>query len=149
MGLAKKLQIKSGSNVLVAGAPRAVLDTIEVPEGATLRTRGHGPFDIVLSFVARRVDVEAAFAQARDALAKGGVLWLAYPKKKSDAGADLSRDVGWERLGRAGWAPVSAVSIDETWSALRFKEDPDLAAARRARRPARHSQRKTVSLKRK
>ena len=148
MTLAKKLHIKDGQKVLVASAPRAIFDSIDAPEGATVRTRGHGPFDIVLSFVSKRADVDAAFREARDALAKEGALWLAYPKKTGGIETDLTRDVGWDFVARAGWAPVSQISIDETWSALRFKQDPELQAERARRRGARLSQRKTVSIKR-
>ena len=49
------------------------------------------------------------------------LLWLSYPKRSSKVETDLSRDVGWEVVADAGLRPVTQVSIDETWSALRFR----------------------------
>jgi hypothetical protein len=34
---------------------------------------------------------------------------------------DLSRDDFWELLTGAGLRPVTQISIDDTWSALRFR----------------------------
>lgn len=34
---------------------------------------------------------------------------------------DINRDVGWDVVKRAGFEPVSQVSIDDVWSALRFR----------------------------
>lgn len=36
-------------------------------------------------------------------------------------GTDLNRDVVWELLGDRGIRPVRQVSIDDVWSALRFR----------------------------
>lgn len=46
---------------------------------------------------------------------------------------DLTRAAGWEPLPDAGWAPVSQIAVDPTWSALRFRHAPELIAERRAR----------------
>jgi hypothetical protein len=34
---------------------------------------------------------------------------------------DLTRDVGWEIVSQAGLRPVTQVSVNEVWSALRFR----------------------------
>ena len=60
---------------------------------------------------------------AADALAEDGRLWVSYPKRSSTRYAsDLSRDGdGWAPLYALNFEPVSQVSIDEDWSALRFR----------------------------
>jgi len=55
------------------------------------------------------------------------------PQTKRGTPTDISRDVGWEILRGAGFDPVSQVAIDDTWSALRFRRDPALRAARAER----------------
>ena len=50
-----------------------------------------------------------------------GIFWISYPKKSSKIETDLCRDEGWEIMSDFGLRPVSAVSINETWSALRFR----------------------------
>ena len=50
-----------------------------------------------------------------------GLLWLSYPEKSSKVKTDLTRDVLWALVEPAGWRPVTQVSIDEVWSAMRFR----------------------------
>jgi hypothetical protein len=54
------------------------------------------------------------------------VLWLAYPKKSSGVKTDLSRDAGWPPLEAADFLPVTQISLDETWSALRFRRRSEI-----------------------
>ena len=131
--LSKKLLIKPGTRTLLIGAPSDVRETFDPPEGAKVTNRGKGPFDVVIAFATFERDIADRFDRARAALAEEGVLWMAYPKKSAKTGSDLSRDRGWEGLTDAGWAPVSQVSVDTTWSALRFRHDPELIAERRER----------------
>ena len=46
---------------------------------------------------------------------------VTYPKKTGKIASDLSREVTWQAITPLGWRPVTQISIDETWSALRFK----------------------------
>lgn len=49
------------------------------------------------------------------------VLWFAYPKQTSKINTDINRD-SIRGMGEGfGLATVTAISIDETWSALRFR----------------------------
>jgi hypothetical protein len=52
--------------------------------------------------------------------AKDGLLWIAFPKRSSGIESDLSRDKGWELLWEAGLRGIALLSIDNTWSAMRF-----------------------------
>lgn len=53
-----------------------------------------------------------------DALALPDVLWVAYPKGNR---SDINRDSLWPILGGRGMRPVGRASVDETWSAMRFR----------------------------
>ncbi|MFH5821489.1 DUF3052 domain-containing protein [Georgenia sp. AZ-5] len=46
------------------------------------------------------------------------VLWVAYPKGNK---ADINRDTLWPMLTEYGLRPTTQVSVDEEWSALRFR----------------------------
>jgi uncharacterized protein YbdZ (MbtH family) len=48
-------------------------------------------------------------------------MWVSYPKKSSKVKTDISRDAGWEIMAENSLRPVTQVSIDKTWSALRFR----------------------------
>ena len=49
------------------------------------------------------------------------VLWIAYPKGTSKIKTDINRDTIRETAETYGLATVTAVSINDIWSALRFR----------------------------
>jgi hypothetical protein len=49
------------------------------------------------------------------------VLWFAYPKLSSGIVTDIHRDIVHAVAEEFGVTPVTAVSINETWSALRVR----------------------------
>lgn len=74
-------------------------------------------------FVTSVAGAAAVLPVAAHAVAEDGRLWVSYPKRSSTRYAsDLSRDGdGWAHLYALNFEPVSQVSIDEDWSALRFR----------------------------
>jgi hypothetical protein len=54
----------------------------------------------------------------QDELARPDVFWVAYPKANR---ADINRDTLWPILGEYGMRPIAQVSVDDVWSALRFR----------------------------
>ncbi len=109
MSLATKLQLKE-QPICVLNAPAGIqLDLEQASDAAA-----------VLVFATTAAELaehgEAALAAARlDALA-----WIAYPKA-NQLGTDLNRDKLWAALAGKGVRPVRQISINDTWSALRFR----------------------------
>jgi hypothetical protein len=129
--LARKLQLKPGHRLLLLDAPAGLVDALApLPEGATITTSARGRAAAVLLFVRTAGDLERRAAAAIAAVGDEGLLWIAYPKKSSGVATDLTRDVGWAAIERAGWGGVAQVAIDATWSALRFR--PEAAVQRKA-----------------
>ena len=62
--------------------------------------------------------VREEFATNGTALLGSGNLWVLYPKGNK---ADINRDSLWPILSEFGFRPISQVSVDDTWSALRFR----------------------------
>lgn len=54
----------------------------------------------------------------KDQLARPSSFWVAYAKANR---ADLNRDSLWPILGEYGMRPIGQVSVDEVWSAMRFR----------------------------
>jgi len=120
--LAKKLQIKPGAHVLVLDAPDGYLDGLApLPDGVQLAERAHGHFDVVQAFVRTKADVDRRATIVVKSAKPGAVIWLCWPKASAHVATDLSRDVLFGQAQQFGLRAVSNVSIDETWSALRFK----------------------------
>jgi hypothetical protein len=58
-----------------------------------------------------------------DAARADRLAWIGYPKG-GKLGTDLNRDLLVKVVYGLGVQPVRQVSIDETWSALRFRPAP-------------------------
>lgn len=119
--LAKKLGIKAGSRVLLAGAPDGFEETLgELPEGARLERERRGSFQMVMLFAAGRLDLVEGFESATSRIAPKGHLWIAWPKRTSPLAADLTQDFvrayGLDRL----WVDFKICAIDADWSGLCF-----------------------------
>jgi hypothetical protein len=116
----EKLLIKPNTTVWASDA--AHLGLIEpLPEGARQVDR----LDLAttaLVFAHDANSLRAVLDTHRDQLARPSVLWVAYPKANR---ADINRDTLWPILGEYGLRPIGQVSVDETWSALRFRPDKE------------------------
>lgn len=110
--LATRMHVKPGIKVAVLNAPKGF--ALGVPTSASTKQA-----DVVLLFAKDRAALKAALPKVR--AAGDAVLWIAYPKTTSGVKTDLTRDVGWDAIEREGFAAVTQVSVDETWSALRFR----------------------------
>ncbi len=123
--LVRKLGIKTGHKLLILNAPDGYTTMLgELPDGATLATdpaSASGAYDFVQVFVRNKADADQYAAQAMAALKPDGILYFAYPKLSSKTKTDINRDSGWDAMLQAGWETVRAVSIDNTWSGLRFR----------------------------
>jgi hypothetical protein len=51
------------------------------------------------------------------------VIWISYPKQAAKVPTDITRDRGWDAITSEGWRPVTQVSVDDVWSALRWRSD--------------------------
>lgn len=118
----RKLQIKPGQRIVFVNPPPGYLDEIApLPEGVELVDKLEGTFDFVHLFVRNVAELERFAPAAISALKRDGLLWISYPKQSAGVKTDINRDKGWEAVNRAGLRPVSQVSIDDNWSALRFR----------------------------
>jgi hypothetical protein len=112
--LLQKFRIKSTSTVEVVNGPSKF----------SFEQSGQGD-KVVLVFVRSKQDVKKfALKFAPAAKKEKLVLWCAFPKKSAGIKTDINRDSGWDELTKLGLEIVSILSMDETWSACRFKNKP-------------------------
>jgi hypothetical protein len=120
--LTKKLQIKPGHKVLIVNSPANYSDLLEpLPEKAELSLRAAGSYDVVLLFIknSRELNRDLEWLQAH--LRSDTVLWTIYPKKSSGIESDLEMMSSWDEFKKYNYRGVAAASIDQTWTALRFR----------------------------
>ena len=112
MEVSSKLQLKPGQSVAVLNPPPGLV----LPDVVTAATAADA--DAVVAFVVRHDDLGSA-EQAVAAARADRLAWIGYPKG-GRLGTDLNRDRLVAALAGRGVQPVRQVSIDDTWSALRF-----------------------------
>lgn len=110
----QKMRVKPSSTAMVLYAPA------DYPRTEEYHWTELGPADFVHLFVESREQFLARFPQAEAASKEGGLLWVSYPKDRKKT-HDINRDSLWSLLLPAGFHPVSQVSLDEEWSAVRVK----------------------------
>jgi CheY-like chemotaxis protein len=119
--LPKKLGIKAGSAVALMGAPPGFEKTLgKLPDDVAVRRSARGHPDRIVLFVKSRAELARRFPVAARALATGGGLWIAWPKKASGVSTDLTqghvRAFGLE----SDFVDYKICAIDDTWSGLQF-----------------------------
>jgi hypothetical protein len=120
--LAKKLQLKAGLRAVILNAPPGYLDEIApLPEGVEYAAGPEGSFDFVQVFVKNIEDLERLLPIAMRAVKHDALLWIAYPKGGAKAGTDLNRDILWNAVSPHGLSGVALVSLNDVWSAMRFR----------------------------
>jgi hypothetical protein len=112
---AEKLQIKPGTTLWLSHPEHAPL-LEPLPDGVQT-VDGPGDAAAAVIFADSAAALRAILAR-HDDLATPAALWIAYPKGDR---ADINRDTLWPILREHGLRPVSQVSLDDTWSALRFR----------------------------
>jgi hypothetical protein len=126
--LIKKLGIKPAYRAAVVYPPDGYVDRIGPPEGVEAATDLDGTFDFVQLFAKDRATLDRHLDAAHAALEPGGLFWVSYPKGSSKVPTDLNRDVFLTALAHLGVRPVTQVSVDEVWSALRFRPVADVGS---------------------
>ena len=120
--LSKKLQLRPGYTVAVVNAPPGAETKLKpLPDGATLVTPS-ARRDAVIAFAQDQPELRKVVPQAIRAVKEDGLLWICYPKGSAKMKTDLNRDLLRESVKKShGLEGVSLVSVDDTWSAMRFR----------------------------
>jgi hypothetical protein len=124
--LFKKLNFKDQKEICIINAPTEFDQEIVVMKTETdINDSLHDCKNtgFVIAFVKTKMEIETIAATLQKKLEGDPIIWFAYPKKTSKKyKVEISRDNGWESLRKIGLDTVRAVSIDDDWSALRFRK---------------------------
>lgn len=119
--LVKKLGIKSGSEVLLVGAPegyRHLLDPL--PEAVRFASRLSESTDVIHLFSARRAELEKALRAFRARMKPTTALWVSWPKKSSKMLTDITEDTVREVALPMGLVDIKVCAVDDVWSGLKL-----------------------------
>jgi hypothetical protein len=114
MDLPAKLQLKPGQPLVSVVAPEAL--TAALPEGGSDASQESA----LIVFVTDRSTLENHVEEIARSAREDRLTWVAYPKG-GQLGTDLNRDSLAALLAESGIQPVRQISLDDVWSALRFR----------------------------
>jgi hypothetical protein len=119
-----KLNLKDHKQIVVLDSPSSFESELARLKGVEvirdLKKAKQVTFSLAFVTTPEQID---ALAPKLALKAEGdAIVWFAYPKGTSKRyKSQISRDNGWNVLGREGFEPVRIVAIDEDWSAKRFR----------------------------
>ncbi|MCX6302405.1 MAG: hypothetical protein NTW82_09490 [Bacteroidia bacterium] len=123
--LLKKLNYKEYKRILLINSEESFLKAVSKELKGVITDNEidqRCPYEFMMIF-ARSVSEVSYFApMALHNLTADGILWFCYPKKSSKLyTSSLERDRGWNALNDLGFHGIRMVTIDENWSAMRFR----------------------------
>ena len=114
--VAEKLLIKPDTTLWSSDDSR--LELVEPLPAGVRRVGAPEQATTALVFADDAASLRDLLATHQERLARADILWVAYPKGNR---TDINRDSLWPILSELGLRPVTQVSIDQMWSALRFR----------------------------
>jgi hypothetical protein len=119
--LAKKLGIKAGHKVFLAGAPEHYPKLVApLPEGVRFVARVGGDTDIVHLFATRKAMLAKSLRAALARLKPDGAIWVSWPKKSSKQPTDITEDTIREIALPLGLVDIKVCAVDDAWSGLKL-----------------------------
>jgi hypothetical protein len=128
--MTKKLRLAGDHSVAILNAPPDYMARLKPgPAGIRNELEPAREYDVVQLFVKDADELRRLGPAAIRAVKPEGLLWITYPKGGVTRGATdlpatpwwLKRDVLGEITSVTGYRPVAFVSVDDSWTALRFK----------------------------
>jgi len=122
--LARKLGIGEDDEIVVIGAPNGITDRLaaQVGDEAVFHTEltDAALFDVIVTFITWRVDLESQLDLLRARMAPACGLWIAWPKRASKVPTDMTDHVIREIALPTGLVDNKVCAIDEIWTGLRL-----------------------------
>lgn len=120
--LLKKLQIKSGFSVSVVNE-QCPVNFGAIPTDVAFNNQFIPSADAFLVFATNRKELYQQLEKVALSITEKTICWLIYPKSKSNISTDLNLMQNWEDLKNYKVEPCASAAIDETWTALRIKQE--------------------------
>ncbi|RAV97724.1 hypothetical protein [Pseudochryseolinea flava] len=116
--VSQKMGVKKDSRALLVHAPASAVSTMQLPD-VKQGKRVSGVYDYIHIFVVTQDELDRQFSKYKKHLQPSGTLWISWPKNKqreTDLNIKHVIKIGYDH----GLVESKAISIDDTWSALKF-----------------------------
>ncbi len=120
--LYRKLGMKEGDRILLYNPPTDYWEHFKItpPKVETVEEWQEESIEFVHVFCQTIETFEKISIQYKKAIKRNGMLWISWPKMRSNIPSDLKRDYIREYLLNNGLVDVKIASFNEQWSALKF-----------------------------
>ena len=92
-----------------------------LPEGVITSYEPTGKFEGIQLFVTNNDELSSSLNFIAPMLSPETIFWITYPKKSSGIASDLAMMSNKNESENYGLRCVTSISVDDTWTALRFK----------------------------
>lgn len=116
--LARKLGLKPEHRLVLRHAPRGWRVPDPPPGVETVREVGSA--DVVVAFFRTHADLAAEAPSLAEALRRGSMLWIAWPRKAGGHVSDIAENDLRDLLLPTGLVDVKVAALDDDWSGLKF-----------------------------
>jgi hypothetical protein len=114
----KNLRLDKAQHILIVDAPPEY-DAALAGYSYDTKPVNAGGYDFVQVFAKKQADLETLLKEVILACKYDCVLWACYPKGAGKIKSDIKRETVWTAFDLVNLETVTAVSINDTWSALR------------------------------
>ncbi len=120
--LFKKLRVPENGDLLIINAPDnySMLIRSSVKNQIIIQPEGK-LYGFIHLFATQRKELEEQIKELLLNLQPDGIFWISYPKKSSKINTNISRNDSWDILKVFNYRPVTQISVDDTWSAIRIR----------------------------
>jgi len=119
--LSKKLGIKEGCRLCVAGAPAEYAEILApLPPNVKISTRRMKDVDIWHIFTKSSDELRWRLPEMMAQIRKDGMIWVSWPKKSSKVETDVTEDVIRAVALPLGLVDVKVCAVDDIWSGLKL-----------------------------
>lgn len=118
--VAQKAHVKAGTTVAVLNPVAGIVESLGLPADCAFVPPGKA--QLVFLFVSSIAELESRMPKAVGALSATAALWVFFKKGSKAAKLSMNRNDVWATAETLGLRPLGLVSVDDAWSAFRFKQ---------------------------
>lgn len=113
----EKLYLKPEYSVAMLHVPIELKEVLTVRSDTNLKNK----YNFILAFYTKKEELKKEVEKIKTSLITNGLIWIVYPKA-GKLQTDLSRDILHNLMQTYSLDGVSLISLNGTWSAMRFKK---------------------------
>jgi hypothetical protein len=117
--VAQKAHVKPGTTIRLVNRVLGLVESLGLPNDVAFVKSPKAA--LVFVFVRTEAELRSKMPAAVDQVGPAAAIWVFFQKGSKGAGLDMNRDTVWAVAEKLGLRPLGLLSVDDTWSAFRFR----------------------------